>query len=127
MLGPVGHPFRYYCREFRSVCHWDSQSEYLLGGALSDCNASASAEGLLNRPVTIRDRSAILGDAPPCNLYRILHAVRRESRHCRRRIRLENDLSTPLRPPTRGIRPGIHCCIRVHNRPDSHRDHGLER
>jgi hypothetical protein len=81
-------------------------------------------KGLWNRPVTIRDRSAILGDARPCNLCRIQRAARRESRRCTRRIRLENGLNTPRRSPTRGIPPGIHCDTRVHTRPDSHRYHG---
>jgi hypothetical protein len=73
--------------------------------------------------VTIHDRSAIFGDARPCNLYRIQRVARRESRHCTRRIRLENGLNTPHRLPTRGI----DCCTRVHTRPDSHRYHGLVR
>ena len=101
-----------------------SQLDQFIAYRLLSFSSQKPGSRLLNRNVTRRDRSAILGDARSGNLYRIQRAAHRESLHCRCRIHLESDLSTRHRSQPRGTRPGIHFHIRVHNRTDTHRDHG---
>ena len=72
---------------------------------------------------TTRNDSTLADGVRLGNLYRIRRAAHRETRHYKRRNRLQSDLSTRHRFPLPGSRPSIHGDTRVHIHRDIHRDH----